>query len=257
MLFGRKLSRFEFLTDKIYKNLEQGEVDLAFAHYNSFEKSFRLIENKEKFQGIYRDIKNMLTLYMDCDDLIKHAFEFTTDEIRERYRRIKELLNNIKRVPNKFKLLLDEKLKESKKIYGYKITNEKFNRLLNDIEALIGEENFDEAKIRVKELEHLERKMRLFINNDDIRIKNLIREIKGHLDFSYEKNVAYSLPASYQIKTKKAKIKELPLLKPKSNIKRRIGFGYEELKEKEYSYFEEDEDPKSWDEINELRESLR
>lgn len=227
MLFPKKgETRFEFLAGRIYSNLQKGKFSLALAHYNKFESSFKMLkaEKKEKLGDKYDFIKNCLVLYMDSVDLNKYSDTWSLAEIENRLDRIKDIKSDVGKIPLKLNRAVNSNYKESKKIYDYRVAKEKIDILINEIDKLVDEGNFDFALDKFRELEGLGDTLSSCFKGDFGRIQKLLDEMKEHLEFSYMESLAYAKPAEYE-KVKKPKEKkpsELKLVSSKPDTQQKF-----------------------------------
>ena len=233
MKLFKKQTRFEFLADRIYSNMQRNKFDLAYSYYNKFEKSWHLLnpDKKEKLKEKYDVVKSLLMLHMESSDLDKYGKDLSTEEVEERLEVIEDLMNSIKYIPKSFKNIINNHYKKSKRLYGYRVSKLEFDKTMNDVEALIGERNFDFALEKVKVLDMLERKMRFYSGNNDGRTKRLINSIRENLEFSYNESLAEAEPATYEMINEKSMVtKPLPILPHKEETRDPRELEIEDLK---------------------------
>lgn len=201
-----KSSRFEFLADKIYSNLIRGEFELALAHYNKFESAFGLLrsEKKAELQAKHDLVKNCLLMYLNSSDIIKYSNSWDLEEMKERLDRLEQIMKENVRRPAKLKNVVSDNYERGKRTFNYRLTKVKFDALINEIDKLVDEENFDFALDKFKELVAVEKELNSFTSGEDVKLKRLLSGIKDHLEFSYLESLAHSVPAKYS-RVKKSK----------------------------------------------------
>jgi len=217
-MFGKKKkTRFEFLADLIYNHLKNGKFELAIAHYNKLENAFRFLsaDKKQEFQGLRDSIKNLLTLYMDAYDLVHYAEDWDLSEVEDRLDRVEGLRASTDVIPGKLGKVVEENYNKGRDLCKYRILRRDFDDLLDDIEVLIGERNYDFALEKIEELSLMERKMKYYSGKKDKKLRNMVERLKRDIDIRYRETIAYSKPA-VDVVYKREIEGELPILKPKS-----------------------------------------